>query len=119
MGARPVHFRDVRQISFYRVFGHASDPQTFNSGETIESCIETHDSGYATLFHGGKVHGITGGQALIAKDNLLGASDYRFVDRDHFIHNSEKCVESRLDRIPTPDCGITMQYFLQHFGVGE
>ena len=55
----------------------------------------------------------------MAHYNLFGALGCGPIDREHLIGYAEQGVERGLDRIPAVDGRITVQDFLQNFGISN
>ena len=93
--------------------------ETGNPGESIESHIKGQDSVDAVLLHHRQMHGLARGEALVAKDDLLGALDSSSVNWKDFIHYIQKRVEGRLDVVAPIDGDVAVQDLLQYFRVGD
>lgn len=46
-----------------------------------------------------------------------GAVDSFKIDREHFVHEAQKCIEGRLDGVAPIDRGVPVQNFLQDLGI--
>ncbi len=55
----------------------------------------------------------------MAKYDCLGALNGRRFYRKHLIDDGEKRVKRTLDGVAAVNCHVAMQYFLQHFSVGD
>lgn len=96
-----------------------SSLQALDSRETVEARIKTHDSAYSALLHYREVNGIAWRQAPVAQDNLFRTFGGRYVNRQNLIHYAQKRIERRLNCIPAIHGCITMEYLLQHLGIGK
>jgi hypothetical protein len=98
---------------------HRQSPQPRNSREGVETGIEAHDFANAVLLHYGEVNRIAGRDSLISKDNPFGPFHDSMIDRQDFIDDFQQGIECRLNGIETFDGLISMQNFLQNFGIGD
>jgi hypothetical protein len=93
--------------------------QPRNPGEAVESCVKAQDSVDAVLLHHGQVYGIARGESRVTKDNFLGSLEDCVVDGQYLIDHAEQGIEGWLNGVVAVDGYIAMQYFLEHFRVGD
>ncbi len=92
--------------------------EALDTGVTVESSIETQDFPHSPLFHYCQVDGVARRQPLMAKHDLLGTLNGRFIHREHLVDNAEQCVEGRLDRVAAVNGSVPMKDFLEDLRIG-
>ena len=65
------------------------------------------------------MYGIACGEAPVTKDDPLGTLKDGVVDREYLIDDAKQRIECWLDSVAAVDGNIAMQYFLEHFCVGN
>ena len=62
---------------------------------------------------------IASGKASVAENDAFGLLGHGVVNGQHFVDDTEKHVECRLDCVAPVYCRVAMQNLLQDFGVGH
>ena len=90
-----------------------------NAGKIIKTGIKSQYPLDSVLLHHCDMQRVAGRQPWMAKYDRFGAFNCRHFDGKHLIDDAEQRVKRALNAIATVDCHIAMQYFLQHFSVGD
>jgi len=91
--------------------------QARDTGNAVESRIETQDALDSVVLHDGDMQGIAGGESAISQDDFLRALCGGLIDSQNLVDSAEQSVECRLDGITAVNCNVAVQDFLQYLGV--
>ncbi len=93
--------------------------ETPDARKPVESGVEAQDTFDPLLLHDGEMESIARRHMGAPEDNFLGALHCRYVHGEHLIDNSEQGIKRRLNGIPAIDSGVSVQDFLENFGIGD
>jgi hypothetical protein len=71
------------------------------------------------LFHHSHVNRVTSRQVPVTEDDLLGTFDYQLVNVEYLVNHTQDSVKGRLDGVAPVYGDVSVQDFLQNFGISD
>lgn len=87
--------------------------------QRVESPIESQNTGDAVVHHDGHVEGVSGRSGDAPVQHYRRTLHVPLLDRVHLINHTEKCVERRLNGVPSFDRDVTMEDLLKNLGARD